>query len=298
MAIVKAFKANGHICAMTGDGVNDAPSLKAADIGIAMGITGTDVAKGAADMVLADDNFASIEKAVEEGRGIFTNIKKTIIFLLSSNIAEVLVMFFIILIGFETPFIAIHLLWINLITDSLPAIALGMDPKDKGIMNEKPRNPNETIFAHGGLRDTLMHGAFITLAVIIAYLSAFWINGITDYYTIAHIKELNPVILAQAQTMAFTALGFAELVHMVCMSSTEHSAFKVFRNKNYMMLLAFVLGIGLQFFVVLTPGVQDVFKTSSLGWQEWLITAGAAFVPLVAHEIEVLIKHLYRRRKK
>ena len=298
VSIVKAFKANGHICAMTGDGVNDAPSLKAADIGIAMGITGTDVAKGAADMVLADDNFASIEKAVEEGRGIFTNIKKTIIFLLSSNIAEVLVMFFIILIGFETPFIAIHLLWINLITDSLPAIALGMDPKDKGIMNEKPRNPNETIFAHGGLRDTLMHGAFITLAVIIAYLSAFWINGITDYYTIAHIKELNPVILAQAQTMAFTALGFAELVHMVCMSSTEHSAFKVFRNKNYMMLLAFVLGVGLQFFVVLTPGVQEVFKTSSLGWQEWLITAGAAFVPLVAHEIEVLIKHLYRHRKK
>lgn len=298
VAIVKAFKANGHICAMTGDGVNDAPSLKAADIGIAMGITGTDVAKGAADMVLADDNFASIEKAVEEGRSIFTNIKKTIIFLLSSNIAEVLVMFFIILIGFETPFIAIHLLWINLITDSLPAIALGMDPKDKGIMEEKPRNPNETIFAHGGLRDTLMHGAFITLAVIIAYLSAFWLNGITDYYTIAHIKELNPTILLQAQTMAFTALGFAELVHMVCMSSTEHSAFHVFRNKNWMMLLAFILGIGLQFFVVLTPGVQQVFKTSPLGWQEWIITAGAALVPLVAHEIEVLIKHIVKRHKK
>ena len=220
-SIVKAFKANGNICAMTGDGVNDAPSLKAADIGIAMGITGTDVAKGAADMVLADDNFASIEKAVEEGRGIFTNIKKTIIFLLSSNIAEVLVMFFIILVGFETPFIAIHLLWINLITDSLPAIALGMDPKDKGIMKEKPRNPNETIFAHGGLRDTVMHGSFITIAVIIAYLSAFWLNGITDYNTIAHVADLENgrAILMQAQTMSFTALGFAELIHMVCMSS-------------------------------------------------------------------------------
>ena len=305
-SIVKAFKANGNICAMTGDGVNDAPSLKAADIGIAMGITGTDVAKGAADMVLADDNFASIEKAVEEGRGIFTNIKKTIIFLLSSNIAEVLVMFAIILVGFETPFIAIHLLWINLITDSLPAIALGMDPKDKGIMEEKPRNPNETIFAHGGLRDTLMHGAFITIAVIIAYLSAFWINGITDFSQIANIKsltiELNGIngqeILRQAQTMAFTGLGFAELIHMVCMSSVEHSAFRVFRNKNWMMLLAFFLGVGLQFFVVLTPGVQDVFKTSSLGWQEWLITAAAAFVPLVAHEIEVLIKHILRRKRK
>ena len=295
--IVKAFKANGHICAMTGDGVNDAPSLKAADIGIAMGITGTDVAKGAADMVLADDNFASIEKAVEEGRGIFTNIKKTIIFLLSSNIAEVLVMFFIILVGFETPFIAIHLLWINLITDSLPAIALGMDPKDPGIMNEKPRNPNETIFAHGGLRDTIMHGAFITLAVIIAYLSAFWLNGITTFEGIAHIGDINPAILMQAQTMSFTALGFAELIHMVCMSSVEHSAFRVFRNKNWMMALAFVAGVGLQFFVVLTPGVQDVFKTSSLSWKEWLITAAAAFVPLLAHEIEVLIKHISRRHK-
>ena len=296
-SIVKAFKANGNICAMTGDGVNDAPSLKAADIGIAMGITGTDVAKGAADMVLADDNFASIEKAVEEGRSIFTNIKKTIVFLLSSNIAEVLVMFFIILIGFETPFIAIHLLWINLITDSLPAIALGMDPKDKGIMNEKPRNPNETIFAHGGLRDTIMHGSFITLAVIIAYLSAFWINGITDYYTIAHIADINRNILIQAQTMSFTALGFAELIHMVCMSSVEHSAFRVFKNKNWMMLLAFVLGVGLQFFVVLTPGVQDVFKTSSLNGIEWLITAAAAFVPLVAHEIEVAIKFIIRKKK-
>jgi Ca2+-transporting ATPase len=296
-SIVKAFKANGNICAMTGDGVNDAPSLKAADIGIAMGITGTDVAKGAADMVLADDNFASIEKAVEEGRSIFANIKKTIIFLLSSNIAEVLVMFFIILIGFETPFIAIHLLWINLITDSLPAIALGMDPKDHGIMKEKPRNPNETIFAHGGLRDTLMHGAFITIAVMIAYLSAFWLNGIFDYQTIANIGSINGEILMQAQTMSFTALGFAELIHMVCMSSVEHSAFKVFKNKNWMMLLAFVAGVALQFFVVLTPGVQKVFSTSPLSWKEWLITAAAALVPLVAHEIEVLIKHIIRKRK-
>ena len=298
VAIVKAFKANGNICAMTGDGVNDAPSLKAADIGIAMGITGTDVAKGAADMVLADDNFASIEKAVEEGRGIFTNIKKTIIFLLSSNIAEVLIMLFIIMIGFETPFIAIHLLWINLITDSLPAIALGVDPKDDGIMNEKPRNPNETVFAHGGLRDTIMHGAFITLAVIIAYFSAFWLNGITDYATIANIKDINPAILMQAQTMSFTALGFAELIHMVCMSSVEHSFVKVFKNKNWLMLIAFIAGIGLQFFVILTPGVQKVFSTSNLSWVEWLITAGAALVPLLAHEIEVLIKHIVKRHKK
>ena len=132
--IVKAFEANGNVCAMTGDGVNDAPSLKAADIGIAMGITGTDVAKGAADMVLTDDNFASIEKAVEEGRGIYANIRKTVLFLLSSNIAEVLAMFILICVGFPAPLIAIHLLWVNLVTDSLPAVALGMDPKNPDIM--------------------------------------------------------------------------------------------------------------------------------------------------------------------
>lgn len=293
--IVKAFKANGNICAMTGDGVNDAPSLKAADIGIAMGITGTDVAKSAADMVLADDNFASIEKAVEEGRSIYANIKKTVIFLLSSNIAEVLVMMIIIIFGFNTPFLAIHLLWINLITDSLPAIALGMDPKDENIMNEKPRNPKDTIFSHGGLTNTLLHGAFITAAVIIAYLSAFWMNGITTYDGIAHAGG---DILLQAQTMSFTALGFAELVHMACMSNTERSFIHVFNNKNWMMLLALVVGVGLQFFVVLTPGVQEVFKTTSLDYKEWLITLSAAFVPLVAHEIKVFVLFLKKKIKK
>ena len=292
-AIVKAFKANGHICAMTGDGVNDAPSLKAADIGIAMGITGTDVAKGAADMVLADDNFASIEKAVEEGRSIFANIKKTIIFLLSSNIAEVLIMFFIILVGFVTPFKAIHLLWINLITDSLPAIALGMDPKDKGIMQEKPRDPNETIFAHGGLRDTIMHGLFITIAVILGYLSAFWLNGMFDYNS---IKNASGDILLQAQTMSFTALAFAELFHMVGISAGNHSFVTVFKHKNWMMLLAFAVGIGLQFFVVLVPPVQKIFDTASLDWTEWLITAAVALVPLAAHEIQVLIRKLSKKK--
>lgn len=295
VSIVKAFQANGNICAMTGDGVNDAPSLKAADIGIAMGITGTDVAKGAADMVLTDDNFASIEKAVEEGRGIFANIKKTVIFLLSSNIAEVLVMMAIIIVGFKTPFLAIHLLWINLITDSLPAIALGMDPKAPDIMRQKPRNPNDGIFAHGGMRDTIMHGIFLTIAVIIAYLAGYWLNGYVTYDAIKNITD--ETVIHQAQTMAFTSLAFAELIHMICMSNTDRSFVHVFKNKNWMMALAFLAGILLQLLVIEVPGVSDVFSTNNLGLEAWLITAALSFVPLIAHEIIVFIKWIIRKRK-
>ncbi len=294
VSIVKAFKANGNICAMTGDGVNDAPSLKAADIGIAMGITGTDVAKGSADMVLVDDNFASIEKAVEEGRGIYANIKKTVLFLLSSNIAEVLAMFLVICIGFPSPFIAIHLLWVNLVTDSLPAIALGMDPKDPNNMNEKPRDKNETLFSKGGYATTIGYGALITVSVLLAYLSAFWLNGIFDYGTIANLKNDSPILL-QARTMAFVALAISELVHMVGMSNQNRSFVHVFKNKNWMMLIAFVAGLGLQLFVIEVPFMQQIFSTANLTWQEWLITASMCITPLIVHEIVVFIKWLKKR---
>ncbi len=291
-SIVKAFQANGHICAMTGDGVNDAPSLKAADIGIAMGITGTDVAKGAADMVLTDDNFVSIEKAVEQGRGIYANIKKTVIFLVSSNIAEVLAMFVIVCLGLPAPLIAIHLLWVNLITDSLPAIALGMDPNDPHNMKEPPRDPKEGIFARGGLRNTIMYGAIITISVLLAYFSSAWIHNVsvTEYAN-------NPELLNHAQTMAFTALAFCELFHMIGMSNTKRSFIHIFKNKNWMMLVAFVTGIALQFAVIYLPGVNQIFKTAPLEWSEWLITAGLALIPLIAHEIIVLINHLLKKKK-
>ena len=288
-AIVKAFKANGHICAMTGDGVNDAPSLKAADIGIAMGITGTDVAKGAADMVLTDDNFASIQKAVEEGRNIYANIKKTVIFLLSSNISEVLTMFIIICLGFPQPLIAIHLLWVNLITDSLPAIALGMDSTDPNVMREKPRDPNEGIFARGGLFNTILYGVIITLAVLLAYFSSAWMAGA---YTYADINTYfsNPDNLHLAQTMAFTTLAISELFHMLGMSNLNRSFVNVFKNRNIMMLIAFIVGLGMQLLVIQVGPISQIFNTRPLEWFQWLVCAGLALIPLIAHEIIVLIK--------
>lgn len=295
--IVKAFKANGNICAMTGDGVNDAPSLKAADIGIAMGITGTDVAKGAADMVLTDDNFASIEKAVEEGRGIYANIKKTIIFLISSNIAEVLAMFFIICLGLPAPLIAIHLLWVNLITDSLPAIALGMDPKSPDILDEKPRDPKKGIFADGGIRLTAGYGIVITCAVLLAYFSAAWLNGGYSLYDMKNIFETNSSVLHQAQTMAFTTLAFCELFHMLGMSNVKKSFVNIFKNKNWMMAVAFAAGIILQLFVIEIPAVSTVFSTANLTVNEWLITAICSVLPLIVHEISAFISFLKKRAK-
>jgi len=287
--IVKAFKANGNICAMTGDGVNDAPSLKAADIGIAMGITGTDVAKGAADMVLTDDNFASIEKAVEEGRGIFANIKKTVLFLLSSNIAEVLAMLFIIILGLPAPLIAIHLLWVNLITDSTPAIALGMDPKNPNIMKDKPRDPKESFFSHGGLKITIGYGAILTIAVLLAYFSAAWVNGVFEFNAIKDLYGNNQDILHLAQTMAFTTLALGELFHMVGMSDIKRSFVHVFKSKNWMMLIAFLAGVALQILVIEVPGVTKVFSTAPMDGIHWAITAALSIIPLVIHEVIVLI---------
>jgi ATPase, P-type (transporting), HAD superfamily, subfamily IC len=296
--IVKAFEANGNVCAMTGDGVNDAPSLKAADIGIAMGITGTDVAKGAADMVLTDDNFASIEKAVEEGRGIYANIRKTVLFLLSSNIAEVLAMFILICVGFPAPLIAIHLLWVNLVTDSLPAVALGMDPKNPDIMNDKPRSTNESLFSHGGYAITLGYGAVITIATLIAFLSRAWLSGFYSYSEILNFFETNPTYLLHAQTMAFTTLACCELFHMLGMSDPHHSFINVFKKKNYMMAIAFFAGIALQLFVVEVPGVQLLFSTHDFDLPEWIITICLSVSPLLVHEIVVFVRYIVLKIKK
>ncbi len=298
VSIVKAFKANGNIAAMTGDGVNDAPSLKAADIGIAMGITGTDVAKGAADMVLTDDNFASIEKAVEEGRGIYANIRKTVLFLLSSNIAEVLGMFILICIGLPSPFIAIHLLWVNLITDSLPAVALGVDPKDPNNMNEKPRDPKENFFAHGGAKTLILYSVVITLGVVLAYFSIGWLNGASTYTEIKNLYEGNPDLLHKARSMAFATLAIAELIHMVGMSAEKRHFHVVFTRKNWLMLFAFIAGFLLQVLVIEVPFVSKVFDTHELSGWEWLIVVELSLLPLLVHEVVVFIDQIKRKVRK
>ncbi len=301
VSIVKAIKANGHIAAMTGDGVNDAPSLKSADIGIAMGITGTDVAKGAADMVLTDDNFASIEKAVEEGRGIYANIKKTILFLLSSNIGEVICMLLAAIMGLPSPLIAIHLLWVNLITDSLPAIALGADRKPADIMSDKPRDPKESLFSHGGYGITFGYGAWIGLITLIAFLSEVWMKqGFTlDPSVIkAFYDNASIAILEEAQAMAFCVLSMSELFHMLGMTDTRRSFVHIFKDKNWLLWISFVLGLALQFFVIFTPVVNDVFQVVPLeGWDyAWVFGLGVS--PLIIHEIIVFILWIKKKVSK
>ena len=310
--IVKAIKANGNIAAMTGDGVNDAPSLKAADIGIAMGITGTDVAKSAADMVLTDDNFASIEKAVEEGRGIFANIRKTVLFLLSTNIAEVIVMFVAIAIGLPPPLIAVHILWVNLVTDSLPAIALGSDEKEEGIMREQPRNPNDSLFGRGGYAITLGYGLVITVITLLAFFlvpfehGAFTISqmqslfetGMVNGVNVLEAGETPEMILMQAQTAAFCVLALSELFHMLGMTSIRKSFVHNFKTKNWLLWVAFGVGFILQVGVVLIPGVNTFFKCVPFDALHWLWIILLSMAPLLVHEIVALVLFIKDKAKK
>ncbi|MEQ2876767.1 calcium-translocating P-type ATPase, PMCA-type [Enterococcus asini] len=274
MRIVKAWQAKGMVVAMTGDGVNDAPALKVADIGCAMGITGTDVAKGAADMILTDDNFATIVHAVEQGRGIFSNIKKSIQYLLSCNIGEIITIFVATALNFhQMPLVAIQLLWLNLVTDSLPALALGMEPVEPGVMKQKPRDSRKSIFADGFAASMIFYGVLVGAIT----LAAYWLG---EYV----LSDPN-IADGTANTMAFATLVFGELTRAFAVRSETRSIFSIGVFSNSAMNKAFVVSLAMQLAVLFIPFLQEIFKVQSLTGTEWIIVIALSLVPLIVSEI-------------
>ena len=284
--IVKAWQNEGKVVAMTGDGVNDAPSLKTADIGIGMGITGTEVSKGASDMVLADDNFATIIVAVEEGRKVFSNIQKSIQYLLSANMAEVFIIFFATLFGWDV-LQPVHLLWINLVTDTLPAIALGVEPAEPGIMTHKPRGRQSNFFDGGVFGAIMYQGVFQTILVLAVY---GWGLVFPEHHTQAEIH-------ADALTMAYATLGLIQLLHAFNVKSVYQSVFKVglFRNKtfNWAIPVAFILLMA----TIVVPGFNNLFHVSHLSFTQWLAVMVGSFLIVVLVEIVKAIQRALGKDK-
>ena len=278
--IVRAFKAHGNIVSMTGDGVNDAPSLKYADIGVAMGITGTDVAKGASDMILTDDNFTTIVHAIEEGRNIYNNIKKAVVFLLSCNLGEVVAIFASILFFWPVPLLPTQILWINLITDSLPAIALGVDPGDKDVMRQKPRNPKESFFAGGtGIR-AVIGGTLIGILT----LTAFYF-GLAKHGFSMGSGDIPKDVLTYARTMSFVVLAASQLFYSLAMRNPTKSIFQIGLFSNRYLIGAILVGFILQFGVISIPFLADAFNVTNLSLSDWGLVLAFSLIPLTIYEI-------------
>lgn len=275
--IVQAFQKRGNVVAMTGDGVNDAPALKTADIGCAMGKSGTEVAKGASDLILTDDNFATIVEAVREGRGIYDNIRKAVHFLLSSNIGEILTIFVAMLLGWAAPLLPIQLLWVNLVTDSLPAIALGMEPAEENIMERPPRKNTGSLFGDGLGGRILLEGVMIGVLALLAF-------------GIGHVYFDQENGYAVGRTMAFAVLSLSQLVHAFNMRG-EGSLGKLPFCSNKWLLMAFVVGATLQCVVIMMPPLAGVFQVVPLNGEQWLLTAALALAPLPLVELEKAIWH-------
>jgi P-type Ca2+ transporter type 2C len=280
LRIVKAWKSHGDVVAMTGDGVNDAPAVKEADIGVAMGITGTDVTKEVSDMVVTDDNFASIVAAVEEGRGIYDNIKKFIHYLLSCNTGEILVMFLSSLAGLPVPLLPIQILWVNLVTDGLPALALGVDPADPNIMRQAPRPPDEGVMTKRSAVRILLQGAFIAACSLFAFVFVFFMEkgGIE-----------------RARTAAFVVLSVSQLFHAFNCRSVRESLFKIGVFSNPQLIAATGVSFLLQMVVVYVPFLQRIFKTVPLGGFDWAFVLGVSSFPLWAMEIMKAVGRMKNR---
>ncbi|MBK8846117.1 MAG: HAD-IC family P-type ATPase [Bacteroidetes bacterium] len=273
LKIITALQDKHHFVAMTGDGVNDAPALKNADIGIAMGINGTEVSKEASDMILLDDNFATIVVAVKHGRRIFDNILKFIKYIMTGNSGEIWAIFLAPFFGLPIPLLAIHILWINLVTDGLPGLALASEPSDANIMKRKPRNPKQNIFA-GGMAWHILWVGFL-MGVVTIGMQAWAIHSENSHW----------------QTMAFTVLCFSQMGHVMAIRSESESIFKigVFSNKP---MLGLIITVALQLMIIYTPFFNDVFRTQPLTSYELAITVAASIIVFWAVEIEKWIKRI------
>lgn len=289
--IVRGLKANGNVVSMTGDGVNDAPSLNAADIGVAMGITGTDVAKGASDMILTDDNFATIVSAIEYGRNIYENIKKSVIFLLTCNLGEVVAIFITLLIGWSAPLIATQILWINLITDSFPAIALGMDPGNSDVMLEKPRDSKAGFFSNIALLRMTLSGVLIGALTIFAFWMGYAEHGYSPFDDSVPVKTLE-----YARTMAFIVLIMCQLFYSLALRSNYKSIFSLGIFTNKYLVGALVLGIGLQLLVINVTPLQQAFRLQPIAAIDWILVIALGLIPLFFNEIVKIVIRFRMRR--